>query len=121
MKLEVHNAPRGTKQILFNGEWREVVRLESDNHPVTTRRENNPTVHGNAVRSARRILRMEPKKQKEVISKDLTKKKLVVLKVEKGIRRITPKIRLTYKDFLVITENEIQIELGRLAQIAFGS
>jgi len=121
MKLEVHNAPRGTKQVLFNGEWREVVRLESDTHPVTTRRSNNKTVHGNAVRSAKRILRMEPKKQKEVITKDLIKKKLVVLKVEKGIQRITPKIRAVYKEFLVITEKEIQSEIGRLARIAFES
>ena len=117
---QIHNAPRGTKEIFFDGAWREVSLLGIDTHPVTTRRSNNPTVHGNARRSAIRLLRMEPKKQKEVITKDLSKKKLVLLKEQKGIQRITPKIRQIHSEFLLITEKEIHDELSRLAQIAYG-
>ena len=121
MAVEVHNAPRGAKKILFNGEWREVVLLESDSHPVTTRKENNPAIHGNAVRSARRVLRLEPKRQKEAITKDLTKKKQALLKEQKGIERITPKIREIHSEFLLITDRDIHDELGRLAAIAYSN
>ena len=114
---EIHNAPRGVNQIFYNGGWHEVIQIPPDATPAQTRKSNSKRVHGNVLRGANRILMLPDDQRRIAVRKKLTKQRERELKLLTGVERMCETVRQKHQEFLFITDQQIQDELKRIAQV----
>ena len=116
----ITTAPRGTKKIFHDGEWKTVTHLKPDKNPQLTPENQSRGKVQHAKRHAINLLRKPETVQRETIRKQLLKQKEAALKALIGVDRMNMKIREDHANFLFVSDSEINKMLAEKVQLAYG-
>ena len=112
----IHNAPRGAKKIFYNGQWLEVIHLAKDNDLQINLKAENNFAHGNSIKAAQKIMALPEAQRDKAIRSRIAKQKEKELKeITPEIKRMCAAVRETYKQFLEISEAEVEQEIEKLS------
>ena len=112
----IHNAPRGAKEVFYDGRWHEVIHLDKDPDPRLTLKERENFAHGNSVKAAQKIFALPDDKRDQAIRGRITKQKEKELKeIAPEVTRMCAAVRETYKQFLAVSDAEVERELEKLS------